>query len=137
VYIRRRRYNIIIIIISYVVSRTRAKITTASIANVELYYVSTDVHGAKLIDFRRLLQRQQHNVQQFPRVRDNIADGHELDRVRWREVRQQIRVRGAGLRAAVHIVRVRGNFLQLLRKRQTLVSTLHVYRSSHDLLTLS
>lgn len=92
-------------------SHTCAKITTTSISNVELYYVSTDVHGAKLIDFRRLLQRQQHNVQQFPRIRDNIADGHELDRVRRREVRQQIRVCGPSLRAAVHIVCIRGHFL--------------------------
>lgn len=65
-------------------SHTRAKFTTASISNAELYYVSTDVHGANLIDFRRLHQRQQYNVQQFPRIRDNIADGHELDRIRRR-----------------------------------------------------
>jgi len=42
----------LIVLLSCVVSHTRTKITAASISNVELYYVSTDIHGAKLIDFR-------------------------------------------------------------------------------------
>lgn len=100
-----------------------------------MYVISTDVHGAELIDFRRLFQRQQHYVQQFPRVRHHTADGHELDRVRGRQVRQQIRVRGPGVRPAVHTIRVHRHFLQLQRQRQTHVSSSQVPPRSSGVFT--